>query len=195
MGEAVSTKVKWYWEWFLNKFCEEIIRIGFLFQSAFWLSWEGLQLLLTVSFTVCHQWLSYPQPSCATTPLGITAPCTYFQTGFVHEYLPHCTKCISYSNLGPLFNFFITIVGQDVKDCKKSSGKPDSVYDLQRPGCFSYLTQKVKLWEKYYLAEATIFVETYPPILGFHVSGTFRLLLTASVLSKCPAAVLSLKRG
>lgn len=93
-------------------------------------------------------------------------------------------------------SFVITIVGQDFEDCaKKSSGKTDSAYGLQRAGCFSYLTQKVKLWEKYCLAKATIFVETYPPLLGFHVSGTSRLWLTASVLSKCPAAVLSLERG
>lgn len=194
MGEAVSTKVKWYWEWFLNNILWGNNQDRVSLSVCFLVELRGSSAL-TVSFTVCHQWLSYPQPSCATTPLGITALCTYFQTGFVHEYVPHCRKCISYSNLGPLFNFFITIVGQDFKDCKKSSRKPDSVYDLQRPGCFSYLTQKVKLWEKYYLAEATIFVETYPPILGFHVSGTSRLWLTASILSKCPAAVLSLKRG
>lgn len=54
---------------------------------------------------MCHQWL-YSQPSCATGPLGTPAPCThFFQTSFVHEYLPPCIKCISYLNLGPLFNF------------------------------------------------------------------------------------------
>lgn len=75
---------------------------------------------------------------------------------------------------------------------QKTSAKPVGAYGLQRAGCFSSLTQKVKLWEKYCPAKVTIFVETYPPLLGFHVSGTSRLWLTASVLSKYPAAVLSL---
>lgn len=57
---------------------------------------------------------------------------------------------------------------------QKSSAKPASAYSLQRARCFSSLTQKVKLWEKHYLAKVTIFVETYPPLLSFWVSGTSR---------------------
>lgn len=57
------------------------------------------------------------------------------------------------------------------REKKKDSAKPASAYSLQRAGCFSSLIQKVKCWGKHYLSEVTIFVETYPPLLGFHVSG------------------------
>lgn len=86
-------------------------------------------------------------------------------------------------------------MARTLRTVQKSSAKPAGASSLQRPGPFSSLTQKVKLWEKHCVAKVTIFVETYPPLLGFHVSGTSRLWLTASVLSKYPAAVLSLSRG
>lgn len=66
-------------------------------------------------------------------------------------------------------SFLSQLLIRTLKAMQKSSA-----YSLQRARCFSSLTQKAKLWEKHYLAKVTIFVETYPPLLSFWVSGTSR---------------------
>lgn len=104
MGEALRQNHIGNDSWRI--FCEEIIRLRFLFQLAFW--WWGISAVIC-SLSLCSMppaTVAYPSPAVPATPPGTAAPYTRFlQPRSVHVCSHPCTKRICYLNLGLLFHF------------------------------------------------------------------------------------------
>lgn len=116
MGEALRQNHIGNDSWRI--FCEEIIRLRFLFQSVFW--WWGIPALIC-SLSFCSMSpviVAYPQPSHTHCPTGHR--CTVYSL-YTHVCSRPCTKRICYLNLGLLFNFWYHGCGPGLWGlCKKA---------------------------------------------------------------------------